>query len=449
MLVIRKHLALFLVITVSLFLRWWNYAYFPVGGETADEYAWTMLGASLIQEGAPASWSYFSAYENYRYVEGIFDAPIVRPALDHPPLFSLLPGAAHSIKSFWLDSPSLKVIRAPLVILGAVNVGIFWLVCRQIFTKKSWAIVGSILFMTIPSLVFGSRLVVAENLLVTWILLALLLIFNKSNRWTVPGLMVICMAAILTKIAGLIIPVSLLAYGLLTGQPKLSKAAGVGGLLGVGLFAWYGAFYNWSLFWAIFLDQADRQLGLATLQNRLFLNPTIVRHLFFDGWQILGLFASFWLLARPKKNEKLLFVHLLTIVSLLFVVLSAGESTFHGWYDYVLWPTLIISLTVLVKHIWQTGNNLLLGLAWLFLLPGLRLSLLFIDNYAKLSNWSIRGLVLVGFLPLVGQLIGRPAWAKKMLWLIFLILIISNVTTVLALSHEVYWEQAAFFELPP
>ncbi|HEX9817670.1 MAG TPA: glycosyltransferase family 39 protein, partial [Patescibacteria group bacterium] len=165
-----------MVITVSLFLRWWNYAYFPVGGETADEYAWTMLGASLIQEGAPASWSYFSAYENYRYVEGIFDAPIVRPALDHPPLFSLLPGAAHSIKSFWLDSPSLKVIRAPLVILGAVNVGIFWLVCRQIFTKKSWAIVGSILFMTIPSLVFGSRLVVAENLLVTWILLALLLI---------------------------------------------------------------------------------------------------------------------------------------------------------------------------------------------------------------------------------------------------------------------------------
>ena len=99
---LKEKILLVLILATAFFLRVWRYYDFPVGGETADESAWTLLGASLIQERVPASWSYFLPYENYHYVEGLFDAPIVRPALDHPPLFSLVPGTAHSLKSFWL-----------------------------------------------------------------------------------------------------------------------------------------------------------------------------------------------------------------------------------------------------------------------------------------------------------------------------------------------------------
>ncbi|MFH2118331.1 MAG: glycosyltransferase family 39 protein [Candidatus Paceibacterota bacterium] len=445
-----KNLLIFLLlIAVAFLLRSWHYAYFPIGGETADENAWTLLGSSLIQEGTPASWSYFSAYDNYHYIEGVYNAPIVRPDLDHPPLFSLLPGTAHSLKADWLAAPSLKVIRLPLVILGAINVGIFWLVLRQVFTQK-WALVGTSLFLTIPSLVFGSRLVVAENLLVTWILLTLLIIFNKSsltkqNRWTGWLLALFSAAAVLTKVSGLIIPASLFIYGLLIKQPKITKIAGIGGLLGASLFALYGAIYNWPLFLAVLTDQSARQLGLATLQNRLFLNPALVRHPFFDGWKVLGLFASFWLLVQPTKNKKLLLVHLFTIFSLLFIGLTVGEDTFHGWYDFVLWPSLIISSTALLQTIWQTKNGLLVGLVWLLLLPSLRLALMFSDNYADLGNWLMRGIVLIGFLPLGWQALNRQNLIRKTMLVLFVILLTANLTSILSITHEAYWLQADFF----
>jgi hypothetical protein len=450
--ILRQHLPLLVMVGLAFVLRWWNYAYFPVGGETADEYAWTLLGSSLIQEREPSSWSYFLAYKDYHYLEQEVDgeekAPIVRPAFDHPPLFSLLPGAAHSLKSFWLDSPSLKVIRAPMVLLGAVNVGFFYLVCRQIFVRNRWTVVGTSLFLTIPALVFSSRLVVAENLLITWILVTLLLVFSKQRRWTMPALIAVSALAVLTKIAGLIIPASLLTFGLLTKQPKLSKAAVWGGVLGIGLFAIYGAIYNWPLFLDVLASQSTRQLGLATLQNRLFLNPALVRHLFFDGWKMLGLFASFWLLAQPKKNKQELLVLIFTVISLLFVSLTVGESTFHGWYDFILWPSLVISTTLLGKTIWETKNGLLFGLVWLLLLPGLRLSLVFSESYDELSNLTFRLITLIGFLPLFWQLVSRPTWIRKTMLLLFIVLLTSNLVSVYFLTHDAYWLQADFFDLP-
>lgn len=45
------------IILRAFFLRFYNYTSFPIGGETADESAWTYLGSSLIQEGQPTSWS--------------------------------------------------------------------------------------------------------------------------------------------------------------------------------------------------------------------------------------------------------------------------------------------------------------------------------------------------------------------------------------------------------
>jgi len=60
----KKKLAIFFLFVLGGFiLRVFHYWSFPVFGETADESAWTHLGASLIQEGVPASWSYFGPYQ--------------------------------------------------------------------------------------------------------------------------------------------------------------------------------------------------------------------------------------------------------------------------------------------------------------------------------------------------------------------------------------------------
>ncbi|HCR81206.1 MAG: Glycosyl transferase family 39 [Candidatus Pacebacteria bacterium GW2011_GWB1_47_8] len=445
---LKEKILLVLILATAFFLRVWRYYDFPVGGETADESAWTLLGASLIQERVPASWSYFLPYENYHYVEGLFDAPIVRPALDHPPLFSLVPGTAHSLKSFWLDSPSFKVIRLPMVLLGTLNVLLFWFVVRQIFAQTKWVVLATALFATIPTIVFGSRLVVAENLLITWILLAMLLVFRRPTKQRTLWLVLISIAAVLTKVAGLIVPISLLVYGLLTRQKIVARTGVVGGLLGIGLFAFYGVVYNWPLFVAVVAIQSTRALGLATLQNRLFLNPVLVKHIFFDGWQVMGIMAAVALLLHRSNDKKLLLAHIFTVASLLFIALSVGESTFHGWYDFVLWPSLIISLAGFLKILFETSNTLLFGIFWLMTLPVMRLALVFTDQYEHLAGWLVRVMIGLGFLPLLWQTLDRQKLVRITPWLLLIGLLGFNVVTILTVSHEAYWVQAAFFELP-
>lgn len=445
---IKKNWPLIIILLLAFCLRFWRYEYFPIGGETADEFAWTLLGASLIQEKVPASWSFFSAYENYHYKEGIYNAPIVRPVFDHPPLFSFLPGIAHNIKSNWLDSPSLKVIRLPMVLLGTLNVGLFWFVSRRIFTKQSWAVVGTLLYATIPSLVFSSRLVVAENLLITWLLLALWACAGPKQRWTSWLLTVISAAAVLTKLTGILIPVGLITYGLLTKDRWIAKSGLLGGLIGLGLFASYGAFYNWTLFAQVFLSQSARELGLATLQNRLFLHPTLVLHRFFDGWQWLGLLAFSWLLMTKTSDQKWLPVKIMTVLGLVLVALTVGESTFHGWYDFVLWPLLVLSLTESWRQMLETGNTLWVGLSWLLLLPVARLALVMTGAYTTLSNMAVRGIVLLGFLPLGWQILNQQKLIKITLVALVILLLVANLTTIFTVNDVAYWEQAAFFELP-
>lgn len=447
----KKILFPVLLVIFALFLRLWQYEYFPIGGETADEFAWTLLGASLIEERAPTSWSYFEGYKDFYYKEGIFPAPLVRPALDHPPLFSFLPGAAHAFKTEWIEYPSLKVIRLPLVLLGGANALLFWCVAQKVFPQKKWAVVASLLFATIPSIVLSSRLVVAENLLVTWTLVAWWLVLGKQRRWTIWAIALACALAVLTKISGLVVPATLAAYGLLSKNARLAKLAALGGFGGLIAFALYGVFFNWSLFVEIFFAQSSRDLGLATLQNRLFLHPTLVRHIFFDGWKIAGLFATVFALGSLGKAEKLSPLVLIAISSLLnlvFIALTAGEATFHGWYDIVLWPGLVLALVAAGKQMLEKNDGLALGFLWLLLLPAVRVAVSLTGTVETLSPLLVRLVVLIGFLPFGLQILGRPRLIQQSAVVLLGILLLANCVAILGVTQEAYWLQAAFFELP-
>ncbi len=432
-------LGLFFVIGGFL-LRFNDYYLFPVFGETADEGAWTHLGASLIQERWPASWSYFPAYQNgYVYQTGVYDAPIVRPVFDHPPLFSLLPGLAHSLKNHWLDLPSAKLIRLPMVLVGAVNVGLFWLLAAKFFKKNIWAILATLLFMTIPTLIFGSRLVVAENLLVTWLILSFWALLNLDKKWSWQVIFWVGAASVLTKAAGLVIPLSVLAVAFMERNWRLFRVSFFSLVLGISLFIIYGAIYDFSLFLQLLAAQSNRDLGLVTLQNRLFLHPTVIRHLLFDGWKILGLFAAILLFGREDK--KYLFLKIALLLNLVFILFTVGATTFHGWYDYLLWPLLIISLVELIKLILEKNLFLLAGLQWLLLLP-----LFNLVSGLELSLWQLRGVISLGFVPVLFQSLNFKKLAKLTYILILGLLIITNVIVTLTFDQQSYWDQAEFFE---
>jgi hypothetical protein len=440
----KKKILLFLLFALGgLIFRIFQYYLFPVYGETYDETAWAHLGASLIQERVPSSWSFFDVYEDgYIYKESVYQAPIVRPVFDPPPLFSFIPGIAHSLKTNWINPPSVKVIRLPLVLLGSINVGLFWLLADKFFKDKKWSILTSILFMTIPTLVFSSRLVVAENLLVTWTILSFLAILNLKKEWSLKVIFFLSAAAVLTKVSGVIIPVSFLAIGFLRKDWKLFKTSLFGMLLGAGFFALYGAVYDWGLFVKLLLTQSNRDLSLVTLQNRLFLNPTVSGHIFFDGWKILGLFSLVFILSKKKKEH--FFIKVFSLISLVFILFTVGGTTFHGWYDFVLWPVLIISIGVLLKEIYEKELFLFSGLVWLLLLP--LIQLLGASTKTALSLWTMRGIVSVGFLPILFNSLGWKKLSKKSLFVLLAILVIINILVIFSLDMFDYWDYVIFFE---
>lgn len=436
-----------MIVVLAFFLRVDRYWEFPVGGETQDESAWGFLGASLIQTGRPTSWSFFSAYNpDHIFQRRDGNAPLVSPVLDHPPLFSLLPGLAHAINGSWQDYPSIKVTRLPMLILGTFNVALLMLVARNFFTQKKWIYIAGLIYAVAPSFVLTSRLVVAENLMITWTLLALLVLPNTKWRWQFLSLLLIGCGAVLSKVSGLVVPVSIFLYGLAMSDEKVWKAGIVGGLAGVLGFVLFGAFYDIGLFLEILNSQAGRDLGWSTLQNRFFLHASIVEKFFFDGWVFLGLFST--VLVLFKKEAKYLSLNLFLIINLFFILLTSGEQTFHGWYDYTLYPLFVLFITALLSEIFATKNWLLFSFVWLMLLPVFRTAAIHGRWYSELSSFVIRGISLIGFLPFfLSQLKFLPF--KKWHWLSFFLLgliLLMSVYTVLVFNQVSYWEDHQFFK---
>ena len=439
----KKNWIILTIILLGLFLRAYRYPEFPIMGETADETAWAILGASLIQERQPTSWSYFGAYQDFIYQDnGDNIAPLVRPALDHPPLFSLIPGFFHTLKNSWDQTPSIKLIRFPMILIGAFNVWLLYLVAKKIFKEKTIAHLATLIYAVVPTFVFGSRLVVAENLLVTWMLLAIYLIKSQSKHKNL-FLIFVGVVAILTKVSGLIIPFGILLYGWQKSEKQIAKIGLLGLILGEFSYCLYGALLNWQLFLKINLSQADRDLGLSTLLNRLFLHPSVVEKFFFDGWLILGLFAMIaWLLIKPKKY---LIIKIYAVLWLAFIAATAGEQTFHGWYDYPLYPLLALSIAWFIYYITTKKIYWLIWLGWLFVLPTIRLALVFSNQYAEISNFSLRLIMGLGALPLGFSFMKKDKFAQKSILFLGMLLLIAGITTVIAINSRDYWEMDQFF----
>ncbi len=105
-----------LVIILASSLRLYHYDSIPHAKWTADELAFCWNGMSLIQNHVPTAWSWLSSYGDFpiEMWQG-HQYRLVTPWFDHPPLFSLVVGAA--------------------AILGGANS--FFVYCSPLRTKHS------------------------------------------------------------------------------------------------------------------------------------------------------------------------------------------------------------------------------------------------------------------------------------------------------------------------
>lgn len=437
----KKHsliINIFLITLLAFVLRFHNYALFPAHDATADEKAWTWLGASLLSEGQPTSWSLFHSYENsYIYQERGNSAPLVRPALDHPPLFSLIPGIFHLLSGQdTYDLPSQVAIRFPMVLIGTLNVLLFALLAHRLTDKKT-AFLVSLLFASSPLVVTSSRLVVADNLLASLVLIVAL--FFTLQKPPLSLLMFLSVLAILLKVQGTFLGAGLALY--FFAEKKYKSATLIIGsvFIAIGIFAIYGAFFNWDLFIAIFAEQAKRLIGLTTLLHRFFFYPSLAAELWPTGEKSI-LFVLTIGVVIYKYQDKFFRVLSSILLAYLVVALAAfDETNINGWYEYALFPIFFICIIPILKFILERLHKAAIWLLWLlFALPLLKMWMV---NLGQLEPFTplIRKL-----LPLVGGVVYLP-WSKSLqkviTWVFLLTLIVLQVIVSWTLSNQSYSHQ--------
>ncbi len=433
----KKMFVIFFITLLGGVLRWHNYAQFPAHYRTGDEMAWTWQGASLLKEQVPTSWSLFKSYQpNYIFKERGNDAPLVRPSLDHPPLFGLIPGSIQFLtQDDVFQIPSMKAIRFPMVLIGSFNVLLFSLVVFKIFPQKSVASLTSLFFATAPLIVNSSRLAVADNLLAT-LVLACFIALSHLKKHQIELLVLISFLAILTKIQGVFIGSALMLY--FFSQKKygaLLKIIG-GMIVALLLFAAYGYFYNWQLFVAVLSEQANRNLGLATLIHRFFFHPSLTTQI----WPTLtkgGLLIATSLIVTSKQKEPVWRLAGSLLIAYLVVAVAAfDETNINGWYEYALYPVLFLSMGPIIEKLTSPVSKLGAWLIWL--LAGLPLLEMLAINLGQLDPFNN---TLIKFIPLIGGLAFLPLGKKFQryaVWGILISVIVLQIWTNWTLTDQAY-----------
>lgn len=160
-------------------------------------------------------------------------------------------------------------------------------------------------------------------------------------------------------------------------------------IAGIILFSIYGAFFNWRLFIDVLVGQSNRLIGWMTLYNRFFLHPGVIEKIFFDGWIMLGLFASAISLYKNKKT--FLALNIFIILNLLFILATSGENTYHGWYDYMLYPLFVVAIVDNIKQVFKKYNYLMFGFFWLLTLPLFSVAAVHSNWYHEVPSLMMRG----------------------------------------------------------
>lgn len=346
----------FLILALSLFIGFYlrsnNLYTWPREGATFDEYAWTWLGVNLIQNHVPQSWSRHPQYTNRKNITyRKADFTLVKPYLEHPPLFGLVAGSfalLSGVKDMY--HVDINHIRGLALLLGVLSIFILYVFIAEAYDFKL-ALLASFFYSIVPTVVIGSRIVENENFFIPFFLLSLYLTakFIKTKKSIYRNLSaIICGLLILAKIpwvAGAFSIVLIFFY--------LRKYKDAFKFLAIvipifSLFFIYGFYFDYKLFLNLWAFQLERYDIAFDSIFALFRAPYLVDRFMFDGWIFFGWFAMFLLLVKDlKKNYLIIFPFLAYFVIFVFAI---PNEPGHGWYRYPFYPFLITSIALFIKE---------------------------------------------------------------------------------------------------
>lgn len=343
--------ALVIAITlVALLARFWKIEFVPFQND-ADELAFVFAGQSLLEKGVPISWSSFEYDDSYVYsIEAVGDEAyntagtltFIKPWFDHPYLLSIIEGVWTEAFGYRFPStPPSLLLRVPMLFLSFVTLVLFWKVVSSLFSEKT-AIISYFMFAFSPSFMLGQRMVIGENLVVPFLLGAVLILIKNNSKYY-PLLPILATLALLSKMTGVLV---LLVIGLafLLRKEWRNLFVYVGASLGLFciLYLPFAYLLGWSEFITITSKQSFRLLGWV---NPAFImaTPGFHHYLFYDlSYYFFLVFGIVGAVMAPKKHSSVL-LQFATFGALLLLWSTSAEQDALGWYKLPLFTLLALS----------------------------------------------------------------------------------------------------------
>lgn len=439
----------FLISLLGYNLRLHQFDSFPPPGDTFDELKGAYNGVSLITTGVPRSWSWFKEYGDFPIVHvRNTDLRIVEPYFDDPPLFALLSGYYAISKGMdSLEKIDAGALRWPMLKLGALNIFLLFILV-YLLKGPVEASLSALIYATVPTMVLGARLPIADNGVITSTLLSLLTfaVYIKKNWY--PALIaasVFAAAAFLMKSTGIFTPAALIFLSLLHRKYKAVFIIGIFAIASVGIWLWYGYYYNWELFTKLISIYSGRELFSPSMIINLFTVYRIGEKMMsVDGWVLWGwISVILYSFINVKKEESLLSKLVLPIMVgsyLVFFSIMSGHS--KGWYRLPLYPFLAWATASVFLEIVKNPRFLL---TLFFIAIPVSSSYIYGSGETKWNQGQIRIyqilLPLLLAVPMFYEIFKYPKLKKItqiILILAFTLAIIFNIRTILFYQDQ-FW----------
>lgn len=244
------------IFLVGVGLRLHRLGTFPEPNRTADEYAWTWAGMTLWSEGTPRAWSWLPAYGDAMvHTWHGHQYKLVRPWLDHPPLYPLYLGAfMHAAGTHDIWHVELSTARRSTLLLFAATFFLFFAMARRA-ADETHALVALAFFAVAPTAVWNGRLVTAEQMLLPLALAGWYALVRAGEHGVAASppsrrsgwLVAVGVAAALLplcKVAGLGVALFLFSAAVLRRDRTLAAVVCLGVALGLATWALYGWHYG-------------------------------------------------------------------------------------------------------------------------------------------------------------------------------------------------------------
>lgn len=438
--------ALVVIFVCSLALRWLGLGVFPAPRATNDEYHYAWAGLSLLETGRPTSWSYM-ADEKYQLAQIPWTPHplvLVRPALDHPPLFSLLCGlaarlaGAHRVdvqstgsQSAFFYEVDMGRLRHLSLLLYAASFFLLFQCSRYAFGTQA-GLLACVFYGFTAHIVFHQRLLVTENLTTALMLgnilaVQLFCLGTMSRRWFCVVTVLTTACAMLCKLVAVsqvpVIMGLLVLYG--RRRELLYPLAGL--LVGGILYALYGVLEGWQPFLSCLRLQSGRFEGFWALQTLItrmkIVHDNQLSAVLFAGW--IGAFALLMMRNVGPMASAL-------PVYLLAFAFFAPASAIYGWHAVPMYPFLCMALAVITRTAFESLEPLLVLLFYVLL------------GSAAFDVFNDRGLcqpavLRIIFLMTTAAVIFSPSFADRVRRVFLRTTLVASLVVVVANEVGIVW----------